>query len=211
MASAGSVVETGVMQTTRTLRRTAVAVLVALLALAGAVGPADAAVASLSDNPNDVPYDRGDITSIRVEHTSAQVDLRVRTQLGGQPVANWPNRASYIRWRINTDADSAPEYFADLRLVFSSGDTLFVGQVRYATDQSLVPGCQVEQNAGNADIAVSAMSNEYRFRFLRGCINAPVTLRARATFRWDAGAANVGPVYTDFAPNNGPTGALGTN
>lgn len=211
MAGSGAVAQTGGMQTHRTLRRGMVAVLVAFLALAGAMSPADAAVASGTDAVGDVPYDRGNITSFRAEHTSAQVDLRVRTRRGGQPVNNWPNRASYIRWRINTDTDAAPEYFADLRLVFSTGETLFVGQVRYANDQSLVPNCQVVQYGGNADIAVSAMGNEYRFRFLRGCVGAPVTLRARATFRWDAGAANVGPVYTDFAPGNGSTASLGTN
>jgi hypothetical protein len=44
----------------------------------------------------------------------------------------------------------------------------------------------------------------YRFRFLRGCVGADSPLRARATFRWDNGNPNVGPVYTDFAANTQP-------
>jgi hypothetical protein len=60
------------------------------------------------------------------------------------------------------------------------------------------------------DNTVAQASNVYRFRFLRGCIGAPLRFRARATFIWDGGRPNVGPVFTDFAPNGGPTAPIGT-
>ncbi len=70
--------------------------------------------------------------------------------------------------------------------------------------------CSAQEHVADDNIVETA-GNLYRFRFLRGCVGAPVTLRARATFIWDNGAPNVGPVHTDFAPNNGPVGPLGIN
>lgn len=191
------------------LTLTLLTLLIGLLALAGLATPAGADELTVNDPAGDVAYARGDITSARAIHGSAKVDLRVRTARGGQPVSTWPNRASYIRWRIDSDfVDPGPEYFVDLRLVRQGGANVFMGQVRYAETSQLVPNCRVAQGAGNPDLLVSAQQNLYRFQLLRGCVGAPNELRARATFVWDAGAAGVGPVYTDYAPNGGPTAPI---
>ncbi len=181
--------------------------MVAALAFVSFAPAASAAERSGPDARGDVPYARGDITRIRIIHRSANVDLRVRTRVGGQPVNNWPNRATYIRWRISTDADPAPEYFADLRLR-RGVDTVFVGRLRNANDNTLVAGCGANQYANTPTARVTAVGNEYRYQFLRGCIGAPVRVRAQARFRWDNGNANVGPVHVDRAPNARYTGPV---
>ncbi len=190
------------------LRRGFAVLLVTLLTLVAFAPGADAAEIQRTDPVGDVPYQRGDITRIRVIHRSANVDLRVRTRLGGQPVNNWPNLQTYVRWRIETDPNvPGPEYFADLRLL-RGVDTVFVGRIRDAHTNALVPGCGADQYAPTGNALVSAVGNEYRYQFLRGCIGAADPIRARATFRWDNGRPNVGPVYTDYAPNGGPTGPI---
>jgi hypothetical protein len=197
------------MQRRHPLTKTLFAIVAGLLALVSLAGPAAADEITVNDPAGDVAYARGDIISARAIHGSSKVDLRVRSSRGGQPVSTWPNRASYIRWRIDSDfMDPGPEYFVDLRLVQQGAGNVFMGQVRYADTNQLVPNCQVAQGAGNPDLLVSAQQNLYRFQFLRGCVGAPNELKARATFVWDAGAAGVGPVYTDYAPNGGPTGPL---
>jgi len=191
------------------LRRGVAAVLVSLLALVAFAPGAGADQVELTDPAGDVPYQRGDITRIKVIHRSNNLDLRVRTRVGGQPVNNWPNLQTYIRWRIETDPNQpGPEYFADLRLL-RGVDTVFVGRVRDAHTNTLMPGCGADQFAPTPTALVSAIGNEYRYQFLRGCIGAADPIRVRATFRWDNGVANVGPVYTDYAPNGGPTGPIG--
>lgn len=189
-----------------TLGRGLAVALVTVLAFIGlvAVAPVGAAERSGNDPTGDVVYARGDITQFRAIHRSDNVDLRIRTRVGGQPVNNWPNQVSFIRWRINSDSDPAIEYFADLRIK-RGVDTVFIGQVRDAANNQLMPGCQAQQYVNDPERLITAVGNEYRYQFLRGCIGAPESFRARATFRWDHGNPNVGPVYTDFAPQGGPT------
>lgn len=188
------------------LRRGLVAATVVLFAVAGLATDAGAAEAEVTDAAGDVPYARGDITRARVIHRSANIDLRVRTRQGGQPVNTWPNRQSYIRWLINADGDAAFEYTATLRLA-TGEDTLLVGRVVPIGGGLPLKGCEGAQG-NNGSVIVSAVGNEYRFQFLRGCIGAPTEFRARATFRWDNGNPNVGPVYTDLAPNGGTIGPV---
>ena len=134
----------------------------------------------------------------------------MRTNTGGQPVANWPNKATYIRWRIDIGGPAGPDYYADLRLL-SGEDTVFTGRLRSAHTGQIIPGCGANQYAPNGQTLVSANGNEYRYQFLRGCISAPEQFRARALFVWDNGLPNVGPVYTDYAPNGGPLPPVVTN
>ncbi len=109
----------------------------------------------------------------------------------------------FVRWRIDIGPPAGPDYYADLRLL-SGVDTLFTGRLRSAHTGQIIPGCGANQFDPNGQTLVTANSNEYRYQFLRGCISAPEQFRARATFIWDNGQANVGPVYTDYAPNGGP-------
>lgn len=167
--------------------------------------PAGAEEQQGNDPANDVLYDRGDLISYRAIHGSAKVDLRVRTAVGGNPENFWPNRQTYIRWNIDSNfAHAGPEYYADIRIA-TGEDTVMLGKVRRVSNNAVM--CSA-QNHVPGDNLVSQQGSLYRFQFLRGCVGAPAELRARATFRWDNGAPNVGPVYTDFAPNNGPTQPL---
>jgi hypothetical protein len=191
------------------MRRLLLAASTGLLAVLLLAPPAAAEEQQGNDPANDVPFDRGDIIFYRAIHTSSTVDLRVRTALGGHPVNTWPNRVTRIRWRIETEsATPGPEFFADIQIA-RGVDTVLVGRVRYADTNVLVPNCQAQEHVPG-DNLVSASGNRYRFRFLRGCIGAPDEFRARATFIWDNARPNVGPVYTDFAPQGGPTQPLGT-
>ena len=186
------------------MRRLLLALTVAVLGVLMLAPPASAEQYGLDDPANDVPYDRGDITSIVIKHTSAKVILNLRTALGGNPENVWPNKQTYIRWNIDTNFGQAgPEYYADIRIA-TGVDTVMLGQVRYASNNQLVPNCSA-QNHVPGDNVVAQAQNLYKFAFLRGCVGAPSQLRARATFRWDNGNPNVGPVYTDYAPNGGPS------
>ena len=190
------------MHTLSAVRRGVAAAVVALLAIVAFPPGAGADEIEQTDPVGDVPYQRGDITRIRVIHRSGNVDLRVRTRLGGQPLNNWPNRATYIRWRIDIGGPAGPDYYADLRLL-SGVDTLFTGRLRSAHTGQIIPGCGANQSDPNGQTIVTANGNEYRYQFLRGCISAPEQFRARAALVWDNGLPNVGPVYTDYAPNVG--------
>jgi hypothetical protein len=184
------------------VRRLPLVLIAAVLGVLLLAPPASAEQYSLDDPANDVPYDRGDITSIVVKHTSAKVILNLRTALGGNPENVWPNKQTYIRWNIDTNFGQAgPEYWADIRIA-TGVDTVMLGRVRRVSDNQLM--CSA-QNHVPGDNVVSTAQNLYRFAFLRGCVGAPGQLRARATFRWDNGNPNVGPVYTDYAPNGGPS------
>jgi hypothetical protein len=185
------------------MRRLLVPVLVGVATLLLTALPAHAAERSGSDPAGDVPFRRGDITSWRAIHGLARVDLRVRTLRGGDPVATWPNTITRVRWRISTEAAPGPEYFAELFLA-QGADTVFVGRVVRLQDAMVT--CTAQQFvAGNNEVFNDG--NLYRFRFLRGCIGAPVSFRARATFIWDPGMPG-GGVNTDFAPNAGPTAPI---
>jgi hypothetical protein len=184
------------------VRRSLLALTIAVVALVGSALPASAGQYALDDPANDVPYDRGDITSIVVKHTSAKVILNLRTALGGNPENVWPNRQTYIRWNIDTAfGQPGPEYYADIRIA-TGVDTVMIGRVRRVSDNQLM--CSAQNHVPGNNVVAQAQ-NLYKFAFLRGCVGAPATLRARATFRWDAGNPNVGPVYTDYAPQHGPS------
>ena len=189
------------------MRRLLLVPTIALLAVLGLAPPASAEQYGLDDPANDVPYDRGDITSIVVKHTSAKVILNLRTALGGNPENVWPNRQTYIRWNIDTVFnDPGPEYYADIRIA-RGVDTVMVGQVRYADSNTIVPNCTAQNHVVDDNVVAQAQ-NLYKFAFLRGCVGAPSQVRVRATFRWDNGNPNVGPVYTDYAPDGGPSLAI---
>ena len=173
-------------------------------ALAAPAGPAGVRGEAHGNDPaNDVPYDRGDITSFKAINGAGTVDLRVRTQLGGNPENVWPNTATRIRWRLDTGPSSGPEYYADI-VIATGEDTVMFGKVRRLSDNHIT--CQAQHHVDGNNL-VTAIANQYRFQFLRGCIGAPITLRARATFIWDNGAAG-GPTNIDYAPNAGPTAPI---
>ena len=184
------------------MRRALLALTIAMVAVLGLALPTSAEQFGIDDAANDVPYDRGDITSIVVKHTAAKVILNVRTAVGGNPEMVWPNKQTYIRWNIDTNFGHAgPEYHADIRIGVGV-DVVMIGRVRRVSDNQLM--CSA-QNHVPGDNVVAQSQNLYKFAFLRGCVGAPSQLRARATFRWDNGNPNVGPVYTDYAPDGGPT------
>ena len=187
------------------MRRALIAFAVAVLAVVGLALPASANQYGIDDAADDVPYDRGDITSMVAKHTSAKLILNLRTAVGGNPENVWPNKQTYIRWRIDTDFGAAgPEYYADIRIA-TGVDTVMLGRVRRVSDNQLM--CSA-QNHVPGDNVVAQAQNLYKFAFLRGCIGAPAQVKVRATFRWDNGNPNVGPVYTDYSPDGGPTLAL---
>jgi hypothetical protein len=177
-----------------------------LLALLLLAPPAAAAEAAGDDPAGDVPFPRGDIVRWRVDHEAQHVDLRVRTQLGGHPVERWPNRATRVQWRISTAPAAGPEYFADIVIV-RGVDTVLLGRVRRLSDDRVT--CQAQEHVVDAHL-VETSRNLYRFRFQRRCLGnpRPNAIRARATFIWDPGVAGVGPVHTDYAPDEGPTPPL---
>jgi hypothetical protein len=184
------------------VRRLLLVLTVAVLGVVMLAPPASAEQYGLDDAVNEVPYDRGDITSITIKHTSAKLILNLRTALGGNPENVWPNRQTYIRWKIDTNFGAAgPEYYADIRIA-RGVDTVMIGRVRRVSDNQLM--CSAQNHVPGNNVVAQAQ-NLYKFAFLRGCVGAPSELRARATFRWDNGNPNVGPVYTDYAPNGGPS------
>jgi hypothetical protein len=187
------------------VRRLLLVLATSLLAVLALAQPAGAEQVQANDPANDVPYDRGDITFFRAIHSSSALDLRLRTQLGGNPENVWPNKQTYIQWRIDTDFEHAgPEYYAEIRIA-TGEDTVMLGRVKRVSDNHVM--CTAQNHVPGDNIVVQQL-NTYRFKFLRGCVGAPNELRVRATFRWDDGNANVGPVYTDYAPNAGPTQPL---
>ena len=189
------------------MRRLFLAVSTGLLAILLLAPPAGAEEVQGNDPPGDVPVARGDLTFFRAIHGPARIDLLVRTLMGGNPENVWPNRATRIRWRLDTMfAAPGPEYYADI-VIATGVDTVMLGKVRRVSDNHLM--CSA-QNHVPGDNTVAQAGNVYRFRFLRGCIGAPLSFRARATFIWDSNQPNVGPVFIDFAPNGGPTGPIHT-
>jgi hypothetical protein len=206
MQIAGGSDRLAAMTTPRGLRRALAAAAIGVLSLLLLAPPASAAGAQGTDPAGDVPFAKGDLISWRVIHGASAIDLRVRTRQGGHPVNNWPNTVTRIRWRIDTAPAAGPEYYADI-VIATGVDTVILGKVRRVSDNAVIPHCTAQEHV-DGDSLVETSGNLYRFRFLRGCVDEPNALRARATFIWDNGAANVGPVHTDFAPNNGPVGPL---
>ena len=149
----------GAMPTLSTRRRAAAAAVVALLALVAFAPGAAADEIERTDPVGDVPYQRGDITRVRVIHRSGNVDLRVRTRIGGQPLNHWPNRATYIRWRIDIGGPAGPDYYADLRLL-SGVDTLFTGRLRSAHTGQISGLCGAYQIDPNGQTIVTATGSE---------------------------------------------------
>jgi hypothetical protein len=189
------------------VRRLFLAVSTGLLAILLLAPPAAADEVQGSDPSGDVPFALGDLISFRAIHGPAGVDLRVRTLMGGNPENVWPNRATRIRWRLDTNfAHPGPEFFADIQIA-TGVDTVMLGRVRRVSNGHLL--CSAQNHVPGASL-VTASGNQYRFRFPRSCIGAPLSFRARATFIWDNNPPNVGPVFTDFAPNGGPTAPIET-
>jgi hypothetical protein len=185
------------------MRRVLLASVVGLLSILLLSPPASAAETQATDPVNDVPYDRGDLIFYRAIHRSANVDLRVRTERGGNPEMVWPNLNTRIRWRIDVGPPAGPEYYADIQIA-RGVDVVMLGRVRRVSDNQVV--CQAQNHVSGNNIVIQTQ-NVYRFQFLRGCIGAPNSFRARATFIWD-NAAPGGTTYIDYAPNGGPTAPI---
>jgi hypothetical protein len=186
------------------VRRILLVLVAAVLSVLCLAPPASAEDIQGTDPANDVPYDHGDITFFRATHSSAKLNLRVRTAAGGNPETTWPNTNTYIRWNIDTVfATPGPEYYAYVKIGVGV-DVVMIGRVRRASDDHLM--CSAQNHVPGNNV-VSQSGNLYRFAFLRGCIGAPAQVRVRATFQWD-NANPGGAIHTDYAPNSGPTQPL---
>jgi hypothetical protein len=190
------------------LTKTFLAVVIGLLSFLTAVPAASAGDISVNDPAGDVAYGRGDIISARAMFNSSRAEFRIRTRTGANPILAW-SPTSKIRWRVDTGGSAMPEYFVDLQVSTFNGQKWFTGRVRYADTEALVAGsCIIRRGVANTNGVVTFNQNLYRFQFLRGCLGAPDSYKARASFIWDEGTPNVGPVYTDFAPNNAVIGPV---
>lgn len=180
---------------TRIARRTLVAVsLLAVMTLGATGAGAESAVVASPwvhmDTKYDVPYGRGDITSVKVKHQASAVRLTLRTRIGSNPDSGnpWVSGGTSIRWLIDVNDGGTNEFGA---ILFNTGSGVEVDVYRHVSGNATVV-CSADWSHPNRTTFV--------IEFPRTCISSPPSFRALALMQYNP--ADGRPASRDWSPND---------